>query len=418
MNENFEIKKCRSCNSNNLSPIISLGNQYVTNFIESEEEQKGRVPLDLVLCEKCKLLQLKHNAPPELMWNEQYWYKSGISMTIREDLRDIAEKSEKIANLKDKDIAIDIGCNDGTLLNFYKNRNLTLIGFEPSKNVAKEARLKGFNVINNFFNAEDFKREFGDRKAKIITAISMFYDLEDPNKFLKDIKEVLDKNGLFVIQQNYLLTMLENNAFDNICHEHREYYSLISFNNLLDKNGLEVFDIGQNSINGGSIRTYIRIKGNTSLKGFMGSEDRIRNVMEKEKASKLDTLEPYLKFASRIDKIKTDLMNFLRKEKERGKNIWIYGASTRGNVILQYFGLGPEMIDAIADKNSDKWGKMTIGSLIPITSPEKMREANPDYLLVNTWHFFDEIVDQERDWFDKGGTFVVALPKFKILKKD
>lgn len=420
MKEIKSIESCRSCGSKNLVMILSLGNQYVTNFIDSEEEQKNipKVPLDLVLCEDCKLLQLKHNAPPESMWGDQYWYKSGISTTITDDLRDIVEKSQELIELKEGDTVIDIGCNDGTLFEFYNKKGINMIGFEPSKNVAREAVSKGFKVINNFFNAEDFRREFGDKKAKIITAISMFYDLENPNQFLQDIVSILDKEGLFVIQQNYLLTMLENNAFDNICHEHREYYSLISLKNILDKYGLEVFNIEQNEINGGSIRTYIRFKENEKLKGFEDAEQRIEKVLEKEKEAGLNTLKPYQEFADRISGIKEKLISFLDDEKEEGKKIWIYGASTRGNVALQYFGLDTTLIEGIADKNPDKEGKKTVGSLISIFPPEKMREENPDYLLVNTWHFFDEIKKQEEELFNKGCKFVVALSEFRIFEKN
>ena len=416
-----EILKCRSCYSENLIPIISFGNQYISNFVSSEEgNEKGvKVPLDLVLCNGCKLLQLKHDAPAEAMWGEQYWYKSGISSTIKADLKDIVEKVQKLLELKSGDLIVDIGCNDGTLLEFYdKEKGVELVGFEPSGNVAREAMVKGFNVINNFFNADDFLREFGNKKAKIITAISMFYDLENPNKFLEDIKQCLDKSGLFVIQQNYLLTMLEQNAFDNILHEHREYHSLISLNGLLNQHGLEIFDIEQNDINGGSIRTYIKFRENGSLLGFPGSEERIKILLEKERQIGLDTLKPYLEFASRIDGIKQKLLGFLKQEKAKGERIWIYGASTRGNVALQYFELNPSLIDGIADMNSDKWGKKTIGTLIPINSPEKMREANPDYLLVNTWHFLEEIMKQEKDYFEAGGKFIVALPEFRVIEKN
>src|SRR3972149_11926267 len=187
MSDEFKIKKCRSCGYNKLIRIISLGNQYVTNFVNTKEEQKNipQVPLNLVLCENCKLLQLEHNAPNDSMWGDQYWYKSNINRLIREDLRDITEKAIKISNPGRESIVIDIGCNDGTLLDSYnKNKGLVLVGFEPSKNVAMEAEKKGFQIIQNFFNAEDFKKNFGERKAKIITAISMFYDLEDPNPFV------------------------------------------------------------------------------------------------------------------------------------------------------------------------------------------------------------------------------------------
>ena len=412
-----EIKYCRSCGSKNLSPIISLGNQYVTNFVEKDNERQFKCPLDLIICENCKLVQLKHNAPPESMWNEQYWYKSGISSTIKEDLKDIVNNSEKIANPKEEEIVIDIGCNDGTLLSFYKNENLKKVGFEPSKNVAKDAREKGFHVINNFFNYEDYKKDFGDKKAKIITAISMFYDLEDPNKFMEDIVSCLDKDGLFIIQQNYLLTMLINNAFDNICHEHREYYSLFSLNHLLEKYNLEVFDIVQNGINGGSIRTYIRFKGSDKINEPEGSKERLEGIKKKEKEMQLDTLKPYLEFASRINKIKENLLNFIKKEKENGRKICVYGASTRGNVILQYFNLDENLIFCVADKNPDKWDKKTVGSLIPIVSPKELRKIDPDYLLVMVWHFFEEIKNQEKEYFEKGGKFIVPLPNFKVVQK-
>lgn len=418
MSEIKIIKNCRSCDSADLKLIISLGNQYITNFVDSNAEGV-LCPLELILCKNCKLLQLKHNAPDDAMWGEQYWYKSGISTTIKDDLRDIVQKSEKLKKLQRGDVVVDIGCNDGTLLGFYnKSLGAVPIGFEPSKNVAREAESKGFNIINNFFNSEDFKRRFGSKKASVITAISMFYDLEYPNQFLRDIVSILDKNGLLVIQQNYLKTMLQHNAFDNISHEHREYYSLISFKNLLDRHDLEVFDIEFNGINGGSIRTYIRAKGNQNLHGFEGAEERINETFLEERKIGLDTLEPYEKFAGRISKIKEDILSFLKKEKDIGKKIWIYGASTRGNVALQYFDLDAKIIDGIADKNQDKWGKKTIGTLIPIDSPEKMRMENPDYILVNTWHFFDEIKRQEEDWFKKDGTFVVALPEFRIIKND
>ncbi|PJA71266.1 hypothetical protein CO153_02460, partial [Candidatus Pacearchaeota archaeon CG_4_9_14_3_um_filter_30_11] len=410
-----EIKYCRSCGSKNLSPIISLGNQYITNFVEKDNERQFKCPLDLIICENCKLVQLKHNAPPESMWNEQYWYKSGISSTIKEDLKDIVNNSEKIANPKEEEIVIDIGCNDGTLLSFYKNENLKKVGFEPSKNVAKDAREKGFHVINNFFNYEDYKKDFGDKKAKIITAISMFYDLEDPNKFMEDIVSCLDKDGLFIIQQNYLLTMLINNAFDNICHEHREYYSLFSLNHLLEKYNLEVFDIVQNGINGGSIRTYIRFKGSDKINEPEGSKERLEGIKKKEKEMQLDTLKPYLEFASRINKIKENLLNFIKKEKENGRKICVYGASTRGNVILQYFNLDENLIFCAADKNPDKWDKKTVGSLIPIVSPKELRKIDPDYLLVMVWHFFEEIKNQEKEYFEKGGKFIVPLPNFKVV---
>ena len=408
------ITKCRGCHSINIIPIFSLGEHYVSNFIKSEEEQGEKIPINLILCQECKLLQLEHNASPELMWNEQYWYKSAINPIIRNDLKDIVEKSEKLIKLDYKDIVIDIGCNDGTMLEYYQNKNLYLVGFEPCLNVALEAKTKGFSIIQNFFNATEFKNRFGYRKAKIITAISMFYDLDNPNKFLEDIKECLDKDGLFIIQQNYLVSMLEQNAFDNIVMEHRAYYSFYSLKSILEKHGLEVFDVELNDINGGSIRTYVKFKEST-LKGFEGAEKRILDLENKEEKLKLDTMKPYQEFAIRIDSIKKQVMDFLKQEKAKGKTIGILGASTRGNTTLQYFGITPDLVVGCAEANPDKWGKKTVGTLLPIISIDEMKEINPDYQLVLIWHLFEGIQDKEKDFLDRGGKFILPLPEFKIV---
>ena len=414
-NEIEPITKCRSCNSEDLSPILSLGKHYVSNFVESEEEQGMKVPLELVLCNQCKLLQLKYSAPDELMWNEQYWYKSAINPIIRNDLNDIAEKSQQLIELEKGDIVIDIGCNDGTLFDYFPlNDGLELIGFEPCKNVAKEAEAKGFKIIQNFFNAEDFKKEF-DKKAKLITVISVFYDLENPNKFLEDIKSCLDKDGLFVIQQNYLGSMLENNAFDNICFEHRSYYSLYSLKSLLEKHGFEIFDIELNDINGGSIRTYVKFKEN-QMKGFEGAEQRISDLEKKEKEMELDTLKPYQEFAKRIENIKKELFDFIKTEKEKGKKFCGLGASTRGNTTLQYFELNSNLIECIFDRNPDKWGKKTIGTLISIKSPDEAKDIKHDYQIVFIWHLFKGIGDDEKEFLKRGGKFILPLPKFKIVE--
>jgi SAM-dependent methyltransferase len=416
MENNFEIKKCRSCGSIELIPIISLGNQYIVNFTDNIDEKAPNCPLELVLCNNCKLLQLKHNAPANSMWGKQYWYKSGINRMIREDLKDIVENIKNKSDLNNGDIIIDIGCNDGTMLEFYDNPKLNLIGFEPSENVAREASSKGLKIINNFFNAKNFKEEFGDKKAKVITAISMFYDLENPNEFLKDIISILDPNGLLVIQQNYLVTMLENNAFDNICHEHREYYSYYSLKKLLDKYNLETFDITLNSINGGSIRTYIKFKDSHSFKNNLNeSNKRISEIVKREEILSLDTEKPYKEFASRIEHIKRELINFLKKEKDSGKTICALGASTRGLVLLQYFELGPNLIKCIFDRNPDKEGKLAVGSWIPITSPDNINKYNPDYQLVLIWHIFKGIGEDEKEFIKRGGKFILPLPQLKIV---
>lgn len=410
-----KIEKCRSCDSKELIPIISLGDQYIVNFVSSVNDKRDKCPLNLVLCDKCKLLQLEHNAPNSSMWNEQYWYKSAINKMIRENLKEIVSEANNLVDLNLGDVVVDIGCNDGTLLEYYSNEKSRRIGFEPSKNVCNEARKKGLEVINDFFSAEEFDKILDNQRAKIITAISMFYDLEDPNKFLRDIVKILDKEGLFIVQQNYLVSMLEQNAFDNICHEHREYYSLTSFIPLLEKHGLEIVKASLNDINGGSIRTIIKFKDSNKDKFSQQDKEFIDDLLAKEKELLLDEKEPYIEFATRIETIKKDLLNFLREEKLEGKKICAIGASTRGEVLLQYFELGPDIIDCIFDKNPDKEGKKTGGTLIPITSPKKIEKYKPDYQIVLIWHIFKGLEEDELKFLNEGGKFILPLPKLKII---
>lgn len=414
-----KIDSCRACGSRDIQEILSLGELYVSNFVNPRENQGAKVPLDLMLCNPehgCGLLQLNHTTRPELMWGEQYWYKSGINSMIKADLKDIVEKSEKIISLNKGDLVIDIGCNDGTMLEYYKNSEIQRVGFEPSKNVAKEAKNKGINVVNDFFNWEAYNKNFGNEKAKVITAISMFYDLDDPNKFVGDIAKTLDKKGLFVIQQNYLATMMQNNAIDNICHEHLEYYSHRSLEKLLNKHGFETFDIELNDINGGSIRNYIKFKDG-KINQSKEAKERVEKIIEFEKESKLNCLGTYKEFAERINSIREEVITFLKKEKKKGKKICALGASTRGNTTLQYFGLNPELIECIFDKNPDKEGKLAVGSQIPVTSPENINKYNPDYQLVLIWHIFKGISNDEKNFLDKGGKFILPLPKMKIIGK-
>ncbi|MBU1255405.1 class I SAM-dependent methyltransferase [Patescibacteria group bacterium] len=411
------IDSCRSCDSRDLSGILSLGDLYVTNFVDSEAEQGPKIPLDLVLCDSkdgCGLLQLRHTTPPELMWGEQYWYKSGINPMIRADLKDIVEKSKALIQLEPGDTVVDIGCNDGTLLGFYDVPGLNRVGFEPSKNVAIEAQAKGIRVVRDFFNGEAYFSEVEREKAKIITAISMFYDLDAPNDFVRDVGRCLDEDGLFVIQQNYLASMLKNNAVDNVCHEHLEYYSYNSLENLLDRHGFETFDAELNEINGGSIRNYIRLKG-SKIRQSDEAKRRLDDLRKSEEENKLNDPETYHAFARRINSIREELVSFLTEEKRKGKTICGLGASTRGNTTLQYFGLTSELIDCIFDKNPDKEGKRTVGSLIPVTSPENIGRYNPDYQLVLIYHIFKGVGEDEKRFVENGGKFILPLPKIKII---
>jgi len=409
-----EKKRCRVCKNPNLEMVISLGNQCIINFVDSLDNKIFAAPLELVLCNKerggCGLLQLRHTVPADTLYRK-FWYKSGVNQTMRDALKDIVESAKKLINLKENDFVVDIGANDGTLLRYYTKSNLNLIGFEPATNLFEEASKNTTKIINDYFTYDGFKKHFGDEKAQIITSIAMFYDLDDPESFVSDISKTLDKKGIWIIQMNYLPTMLENNTFDNISHEHLEYYSLQSLKFLLDKCGLEIFDVELNDLNGGSIRTYIKHKDSENFQ----ITNKVKKILEYENKIGLDSNEPYLQFAKRIFELKNETVDFIKKEVGRGKKIYVYGASTRGSTLLQYYGLDSKLIKAAADRNPMKWGKKIVGSEIPIISEEQARKVNPDYFFILPWYFLEEFRKREEEFLRNGGKFIVPLPVFQII---
>jgi len=330
---------------------------------------------------------------------------------MRNALEDIVVKACEVAQLKEGDIVIDIGCNDGTLLRSYKVPGLKRVGFEPAKNLVEEARKGTTFVFNDFFGYKQFNKKFPGAEAKLITSIAMFYDLDDPGAFVADIVQCLDARGVWVIQQNYLCSMLEQNGFDNIGHEHLTYYSLETMSRLLSSHGLEIFDVEKNDVNGGSFRTYVARKG----------QFPIRESLEKMKGfeKKLFRMKPsiYSTFAKNVRKVRSQLGDFITDQTKNGRTVYVYGASTRGNTILQYCKLDHHLIKKATDANPEKWGRKTPGTGIPIISKEEARKDNPDYFLVLPHHFLDEIRRQESDYLRSGGKFIVPLPEFRIVTR-
>jgi len=335
---------------------------------------------------------------------------------MTDELADIVEKVKSLISLKAGDYVIDIGSNDSTLLRFYKIPGLNTIGFEPAENLVNKYGREGVTkVITDFFNFSAWQKEYNGRRAKVITAIAMFYDLDDPNSFVADMLKCLTDDGLIIIQMLYLPSFIKRNAFDGICHEHLEYYSLFSLEKLLIRHNLEVFDAEFRPINEGSLRFYIRRKGNTSIKPFPGAAERVNSFRAEEAAMVLNDQEIYHEFVKRVNDIRDRVVNFIKEEHAKGKKIYAYGASTKGNTLLQYFGLDNSLIRAAADRNPDKWGKKTVGTNIPIISEEQARKEEPDYFLVLPWHFLPEFKQREREFLKRGGKFIVPLPEFQIV---
>jgi NDP-4-keto-2,6-dideoxyhexose 3-C-methyltransferase len=411
---------CRVC-SGPVEPVLSLGDQCVSNFLDPEEPDGLKAPLDLVLCCQCWLLQLKHTVPADAMY-KNYWYRSGTNQSMRTALADISNTAENLIHLKDGDSVLDIGCNDGTLLGSYRTRGVYRVGFDPAENLAPFSRKVANKVLIGLFDADAFLSDgdVSDLRPKVVTSIAMFYDLEEPRRFVSDIKRIMHADGLWIVQMSYLPLMLKQNDFGNICHEHLEYYSLQSLEYLLNLHDFVVSDVELNDVNGGSFRVYIRNRA-ADEKAF-GDEsyrqqaaERVRALREAEVSMELGHAKPYLEFADRVQKIKRDVVEFVKNQVERDKRVYVYGASTKGNTMLQYFGLDNSLIEAAADRNPDKWGKVTVASRIPILSEEEARAAKPDYFLVLPWHFLEEFTVREKDYLSSNGRFIVPLPRFGLV---
>lgn len=400
--EVVEHRKCRLCGSDDLDFVYSFGDLFVSNFVDEANIRTGvRAPLDLLHCPRCSLFQLRHTAPMEIMYARHYWYRSGVTDTMRTALRDVVEAVKEEVHLAAGDTFLDIGANDGTLLNVIDVPGVNKVGCEPADNLIAFLRQNADHVLHDFWTIEGYQRlarEKGFGKAKVITALGMFYDLENPGQFISDIRDALAEDGIFVAQLMCLGSMLRQNDLGNVCHEHLEYYSLDSLKYLFETNGLEFFRIEENAVNGGSYRIFAR----HLRSGSIPYDEHI-------------TVDDIHAFIGRVNENRDKCVAFIRSAVAKGKKVYVYGASTKGNTLLQYYGLGPSEITAAAERSPEKWGKFTVGTGIPIVSEAAARAAQPDYFLVLPWAFIDEFYKREAEWREKGGRFIVPLPEFRVL---
>lgn len=393
------ISQCRVCENKNLSDLLTLGDQALTGiFPSTKDEYIPKIPLSLVKCvdegneNYCGLVQLKHSYDLNQLYGENYGYRSGLNSSMVNHLKSKVETILKKIHLEQGAIIIDIGSNDATTLKFYPKDKYNLIGIDPTAEKFREYYPSYITLIPKFFSLENINNYLDGRKAKIITSFSMFYDLEEPLKFMQEIYDILDDDGVWCFEQSYMPTMLEKNSFDTICHEHLEYYHLKPILWMCQRVGFKVVDISFNEVNGGSISLMVS-KTNAS---YHEQVKLIETILEKEYQIKLDTLKPYLEFSNRIESVKTQLINFFRNAKDKGEKILGLGASTKGNVILQYCGFTSDDLLFIGEVNPSKFGKYTPGSLIPIIHQEKALSCNPDYLFILPWHFHQFFNANER----------------------
>jgi len=409
---------CRVCGSSSLTKVIDLGEQYLQgSFIKPGKEMPStrKIPCVLVRCNPendenaCGLLQMEHSVPPEILY-AAYWYRSGTNNTMRNHLKSIVDSVTEIVRKKDA-IVLDIGCNDGTLLNYYPKGGMRY-GIDPS-DIAQE--VADAIVVQDIFPSKKLVEVLEGKSLDIITSIAMFYDLENPVDFVKGIKQHLSSKGVWLFEMSYMPQMLQLDSFDTICHEHLEYYSLAVIETILKKAGMRLFKISFNDINGGSIRCFATHDTNITYDS-PGDIKFLNEVRQAEFDMELDTDKPYKAFWERISLLKTELHDLLIQLKSEGNKIHIYGASTKGNTILQWCDIDNSIIDYAAERNPDKYGAMTLGSSIPIISESESRAMNPDYYLVLPWHFKEEFVQREEESIKKGVGFIFPLPKVSIIK--
>lgn len=406
------IDRCRVAGSNNLISVLNLGHQALTGvFPKSPVDDVTVGPLELVWCPESGLLQLKHSYNAAEMYGDNYGYRSGLNQSMVNHLTDKIAYLERLIPLVDDDVVVDIGSNDCTTLKAYNAKGIRRIGIDPTGRKFAEYYPKDVTLIPDFFSADAYK-SVESKPAKIVTSIAMFYDLEAPIEFARQIESVLADDGIWHFEQSYMPSMLRMNSYDTICHEHIEYYSLGVVKKILEQSGLRLVDVVMNAVNGGSFAVTAAKISNITVKTNQAVIDWL---LEQEDRMGLNTPRPYRDFEERVFRHRDDLTRLIRALNADGKKILGYGASTKGNVVLQFCGFTKEDIPAIAEVNPEKFGHVTPGTHIPIISEAEAKAMKPDYFLVLPWHFKDGIIRREKEYLAEGGRFIFPFPEIEIV---
>jgi hypothetical protein len=404
------IEKCRICGNKKLESLMLLKNQYLTGvFPRTKTEKITAGDIELVKCSDqsgCGLVQLKQSYDLSEMYGMNYGYRSGLNASMVKHLQSKVKSIIDLNILEENDLIVDIGSNDATTLKTYPQEKYQLVGIDPTGIKFSSYYPSTVKLIPDFFTATILKKNFPNQKAKVITSFSMFYDLEDPVQFARDIEDSLDEDGIWIFEQSYFPFMLKTNSFDTICHEHLEFYSLKQINWIADKVGLKIIDVDFNKVNGGSFSVTAAKK----LSAHRPHSNKLNKIIDDENSIGPEDFEM---FKNNIEKAKKDLLDFLTNAKSSGKRVCGLGASTKGNVLLQYYGIDSSLIESIGEVNEDKYGCFTPGSHIPLVNENDLLASNPDYLLILPWHFRDFFVNLETL---KGRALVFPLPKFEIVK--
>lgn len=406
-----EIDFCRVSKTKDLVTFLDLGKQKLTGVFPRPDEDLEIGPLELVWSPSSYLVQLKHTFEPTEMYGNNYGYRSGLNNSMVQHLVNKVKYLIEISDLKIGDVVVDIGSNDCTTLKAFPN-DLKRIGIDPTIKKFSHYYPEDIPYVADFFSEESYRSVEKNKNAKLVMSIACFYDLEDPISFVKDIRSILEDDGLWHFEQAYLPSTLRSLSYDTACHEHIEYYSMLSVKNILEQAGMKIVDVTLNDINGGSFAVTACKDTNTT---FKVNHPVINWLIEEEYKMGLHTVKPYFEFAQRTYEHRDSLISLVRSLRADGKTIYGYGASTKGNVLLQWCGFTSDDITAIGEVNSDKFGCVTPGTNIPIVSEEEVKSNNPDYLIVLPWHFKNGIIQREKEYMNSGGKFIFPLPYIQII---
>lgn len=413
------MSRCRICGNPGLIPVLALGEQSLTGrFPGPGEPEPLSGPLELALCDgandACGSLQLRHDYDQGEMFGDRYGYRSSVTETMRRHLAGKVDALLELVKPVPGDTIIDIGCNDGTLLRAYDGLGLRRVGVDPSSGPFVGKLPEDIELIIDFFSAARVAPTLGGAKARIVTSIAMFYDLPDPVGFMREVKALLADDGVWEMEQSYMPLMLQELTYDTVCHEHLTYYGLTQIAWMAARAGLTILDASTNDVNGGSFRVQL-VHADGPRRPAADRAAAVAGMLAAERAAGLASPEPYLTFARRIAHHREVVQGFFRET--AGKLTLGYGASTKGNVVIQYCGVTAQQMPAILERHPPKFGLFTPGSHIPIISEEEGRARRPDYLFVLPWHFREEIIRREQDFLNAGGHLVFPLPRFEIVGK-
>jgi hypothetical protein len=407
----YKIDRCRVSGSTHLVSVLSLGEQALTGvFPRTASTPVTSGPLELVWCPDSGLLQLNHSYDISEMYGDNYGYRSGLNQSMVRHLEAKVRELEALCKLAPGDVVLDIGSNDSTLLRGYRASGIDRVGIDPTGKKFEQYYPSDVRLVPDFFSRANFER-VSSKKARVVTSIAMFYDLDAPAEFAAEIEAILADDGIWHFEQSYMPSMLRTNSYDTICHEHLEYYSIAVVKNIAERVGLRLLDVQMNGVNGGSFAVTVAKRDSR----FKSNDAVINWLLDQEKRMGLDTPRPFRQFEERVFRHREDLRSLIQSLVRDGKRIIGYGASTKGNVLLQFCGLTAAEIPAIAEVNPDKFGCVTPGTHIPIVSEQEARAMKPDFFLVLPWHFKNGIVEREREYLLNGGRMIFPFPEIEIV---